>query len=103
MKIARTSAETAFVQLLLDVLHRVNDVIRSAGDYGPSKYLMDYQRNYLHPSMRPLWIWDDSPFKMSTPRDWQRGQTRGTHQWGDRELLVMRGGRGGPYGWGTIQ
>ena len=99
MKRARTPAETAFVQLLLDVLHRVNDVIRSAGDYGPSKYLMDYQRNYLHPSMRPTWIWDDLPFKMSYPRDFDRSKTRGDWQWGRPELLIIRS----PPGWGTIQ
>ena len=118
MKIARTSAETAFVQLLLDVLHRVNEVIRSAGDYGPSKYLMDYQRNYLHPSLRPprvtpsMYYFGDS---RARDRDYARSSLLDPDwRWGDMQLgkewlrtfqiTRGRGDDGYPLrNWGTIQ
>ena len=85
------------VQLLLEVLHRVNEVIRTAatGD----RQLLDLFPNYLHPSLRPVWIWDDSPFKMSWPRDWERSKKRGDWLWGNTERLAVRA----PPGWGTIQ
>ena len=125
----RSKVETAFVQLLLDVLHRVNEVIRSADNYGPSKYLMDYQRNYLHPSLRPPPITllegmsntEYRPYAYGNRRAMDRGYAFSLHPafasdwlWGDMQLgkewlrtFAVTRGRGDDGwtlpNWGTIQ
>ena len=114
----RSKVETAFVQLLLDVLHRVNEVIRSADNYGPSKYLMDYQRNYLHPSLRPprvtpsMYYFGDSrardrDYARSSllDRDWRWGDMQLGQEW-LRTFQITRGRGDDGYplrNWGTIQ
>ena len=97
---ARTRSEVIVrdqIDRLLQILRIVGEVIRTAGTR--DRYLLDFQRNMIHPSLRPTWIWDDLPFKMSYPRDFDRNETRGDWQWGRPELLIIRS----PPGWGTIQ
>ena len=70
---ARTRSEVIVrdqIDRLLQILRIVGEVIRTAGT--GDRYLLDFQRNMIHPSLRPTWIWDDLPFKMSYPRDFDR-------------------------------
>ena len=118
---ARTRSEVIVrdqIDRLLQILRIVGEVIRTAGTR--DRYLLDLQRNMIHPSLRPTWIWDDLPFKMSYPRDYDRnfsGYSRSYDpdwRWGDAQLgkewqrifTITRGigDDGNPlHSWGTIQ
>ena len=104
------------VQLLLEVLHRVNEVIRTAatGD----RQLLDLFPNYLHPSLRPprvtpsIYYFGDSrardrDYARSSllDRDWRWGDMQLGQEW-LRTFQITRGRGDDGYplrNWGTIQ
>ena len=100
----RSKAETAFVQLLLDVLRTVNDAISTAtgpvswslADRGTGSRLLDAWPNMIRASLRPppIALLEGGPTRMGEYRPYAYGNQRAI----DRASLLHRDKESLPWG-----